>query len=162
MRRIQVGVYLGSILLAAGWILMLFVPPGLMADGQVVPALILYRSFSLICHQIPERSFKIFGAPLAVCSRCTSIYIGAFFGLLIYPLLRRLDSPEWETKAWFVAALLPMGFDVAADWLGLLPNSFTSRALTGGIAGIASAIYLLPALIAAFVEWHRSGRIRPT
>ena len=166
MRRIEVCIYLGSIVLASGWIAVLFLPPGLMADGQVVPALILYRSFSLICHQIPERSFQAFGAPLAVCSRCTAIYVGALGGLLIYPsvrtLLQRLDShtrgSKWGGRGWFVVALLPMAIDVAADWLGLLPNSFTSRAVTGGIAGLAAALCILPGVIAAFDEWYRSER----
>lgn len=166
MRRIEVCVYLGSIVLASGWITVLFLPPWLMADGEVVPALILYRSFSLICHQIPERSFQAFGAPLAVCSRCTAIYVGALGGLLIYPvvrtLLQRLDShtrgSKWGGRGWFVIALLPMVVDVAADWLGLMSNSFTSRAVTGGIAGLAAALYILPGVIAAFDEWRRSER----
>ena len=42
----------------------------------------LQRAFSLICHQRPERSFWIFGAPVAVCARCLGLYIGAAIGLL--------------------------------------------------------------------------------
>src|SRR5262249_46137120 len=36
----------------------------------------IYRTFSFVCHQIPERSFKLAGYQLAVCSRCTGIYMG--------------------------------------------------------------------------------------
>ena len=34
----------------------------------------VYRFFSIICHQEPERSWQIFGKSLPVCIRCASIY----------------------------------------------------------------------------------------
>jgi len=43
----------------------------------------LQRGFALVCHQRPERSFWIFGAPVAVCARCLGIYVGAAIGLLV-------------------------------------------------------------------------------
>jgi uncharacterized membrane protein len=36
----------------------------------------IYDFFSLICHQQPARSWQLFGEPLAVCIRCSSIYFG--------------------------------------------------------------------------------------
>ena len=36
----------------------------------------VYSLFSRICHQDPSRSWHLAGEPLAVCTRCTSIYIG--------------------------------------------------------------------------------------
>jgi uncharacterized membrane protein len=35
----------------------------------------VYRFFSAICHQDPERSWHILGVALPVCIRCTSIYV---------------------------------------------------------------------------------------
>jgi len=34
----------------------------------------VYRFFSIICHQEPERSWQLFGKSLPVCIRCASIY----------------------------------------------------------------------------------------
>src|SRR5438132_11221759 len=34
----------------------------------------VYRFFSIICHQEPERSWQVFGESLPVCIRCASIY----------------------------------------------------------------------------------------
>ncbi len=42
----------------------------------------VYSFFSAICHQLPERSWNLAGSPLAVCIRCTSIYLGFLLGTL--------------------------------------------------------------------------------
>src|SRR5919108_3827467 len=39
-----------------------------------------YQFFSRICHQADERSFHVFGAKLAVCARCTGVYVGFLIG----------------------------------------------------------------------------------
>src|SRR5438552_2016659 len=37
----------------------------------------VYAIGSLVCHQLPERSFHLESVPLPVCARCTGIYAGA-------------------------------------------------------------------------------------
>ncbi len=44
---------------------------------------LLYGLFSSICHQYPERSWFLSGQPLAVCIRCTSIYVGFLVALAL-------------------------------------------------------------------------------
>lgn len=39
-----------------------FIPPLLMKVGATPPAIILYRLFKFLCHQLPYRSFFLFGA----------------------------------------------------------------------------------------------------
>jgi hypothetical protein len=36
-----------------------------------------YAAGSIVCHQLPQRSFHLWGVQLPVCARCTGIYIGA-------------------------------------------------------------------------------------
>jgi len=43
----------------------------------------VYAFFSLICHQLPDRTWHIDGHPLAVCIRCTSIYGGFLVALIL-------------------------------------------------------------------------------
>lgn len=54
-----------------------------------------YNFSAWLCHQMPERTFSLFGTLLPVCSRDTGIYFGALFGLLIpivikYPRFSRV------------------------------------------------------------------------
>ncbi len=56
--------------------------PYFLTHGFLAMGLALERGFAIVCHQRPERSFWIFGAEVAVCSRCLGIYLGAAVGLL--------------------------------------------------------------------------------
>ena len=40
----------------------------------------VYGIGSLICHQLPERSYHLWAAQMPVCARCTGIYFGAVLG----------------------------------------------------------------------------------
>ncbi len=57
--------------------------PYFLTHGLLAMGLALERGFAIVCHQRPERSFWIFGAEMAVCSRCLGIYLGAAVGLLV-------------------------------------------------------------------------------
>ena len=74
------GYATARILLALSWgvvcVLTLAAPLAL-AHGRA-DALPVYLGFSFFCHQSPERSFALAGLPLAVCHRCSGIYLGLF------------------------------------------------------------------------------------
>jgi hypothetical protein len=71
------------IALSIAWVL--FLPVAAFAASRPIDgpgwghafAYVIYRIGGLICHQRAERSFELFGEPLAVCARCTGIYAGA-------------------------------------------------------------------------------------
>lgn len=44
-----------------GWVLMPFLAPVLMYLGQSELAGVIYRIYSFFCHQLPQRSFFLFG-----------------------------------------------------------------------------------------------------
>jgi len=52
----------------------------------------VYAIGSLICHQLPERSYHLWSAQMPVCARCAGIYFGAACGALAATSARAIDS----------------------------------------------------------------------
>jgi hypothetical protein len=125
------------------------------------------QAFSALCHQLPSRSPVIDGVPLAVCDRCLGIYGGFALGLVAAALVRvaapLFASPakkrddvtktyRWlfdRTKFVLIGMLVPL----AIDWVGPVmleaaptlgwTNTPVSRAVTGGLLGMAGAVLLV-------------------
>jgi uncharacterized membrane protein len=72
---------------AMTWVGLLVVTPLLASRPHATPiasALILavYAIGSLVCHQLPERSYHLWAAQMPVCARCAGIYFGAVIGVI--------------------------------------------------------------------------------
>lgn len=120
----------------------------------------IYGGFAVVCHQLPERSYFIFGHKLAVCSRCTGLYAGFALTLLLYPLLRPLGSVDWPPPVWLVLSAVPMAIDFALTFLGIWENTHTSRLLTGALLGGVSVLYVMPGL--AELSSRKTRQKQPT
>jgi uncharacterized membrane protein len=142
------------------WLGLIFAAPLLVLDGRLRSGLFLYEVFHAVCHQRPERSFQLGGAPLSVCARCLGIYAGAAAGLLLYPLARwrhnRQDGEDAPSRFWLVAAGAPILIEVASEMIGLRTSTHYSRAATGALLGLASAFYLLPGCVALSRAFHKT------
>jgi uncharacterized membrane protein len=129
------------------WLALIVLPPILAGSGYASAASPIYSFFGFLCHQIPERSFHIFGHQLAVCSRCFGVYCGLLFGLLIYPVWRSMDNIEPLPRVWLFLSLIPITVDWSLTIFGIWENTHLSRFVTGSILGFACACYILPAVI---------------
>lgn len=129
-------------------------PAYLAAHGELLWSALARRGFAAVCHQIPTRSFYLWGYPLAVCARCSGIYSGMLLGLVVYPVVRALARVDLPPRRYLIAALVPMGIDF------LLDNNHLSRFITGAVAGAGLAFYLLPATISITLELTRKRRVR--
>jgi len=132
---------------AAAWLLAILAAPAFAPNDLGTISRPIYGFFSFICHQMPERSFFIFGHKMAVCSRCFGVYTGLAAGILVYPVWREMDNLEPLPRFWLFAAMLPIGVDWSLGVLGIWDNTFASRYITGVILGIACATYILPAAV---------------
>ncbi len=74
---------------------------------------LLYRP---VCHQIPSRCFDLGWGPLAVCARCTGLYLGATAALFAAVITARTFRPRWP---WLVAAAAPSVIDFGFGFVGL-------------------------------------------
>ena len=71
----------------AAWPALLVVAPWLASRPHASPIasgliLAVYGIGSLVCHQLPERSYHLWTAQVPVCARCAGIYAGAVIGAI--------------------------------------------------------------------------------
>ncbi|HEY0322074.1 MAG TPA: DUF2085 domain-containing protein [Pyrinomonadaceae bacterium] len=126
---------------------LVFAAPVLLAHGYIQPASFVYRAFSFMCHQIPERSFHIEGHALGVCARCTGIYAGFAASVLFYPVVRSLKRVDSPARLWLLAACVPIALDFALGFFGIWENTHFSRFATGAIFGAACALFVVPGFL---------------
>ena len=134
------------------------VAPVAAASGHRDVAKVIYGAFATFCHQLPERSYFIDGHQLAVCSRCTGIYGGFAFTLLLYPLIRSLKNPIMPRPSWLLLAALPLAIDFGVNFFGFWQNTHTSRLLTGALLGSAVVFYVMPGIIDLSLRYARTPR----
>lgn len=143
----------GLILLAViCWVIATIMPAYLQAQGQVIPAFLIRKIFSPICHQMVERSFWFLGYPLAVCARCSGIYFGVLLGTLFYPVIKNYQQSSLPPRSYLIVMLLPTTIDFLLGTFHILENTHFSRAFTGVLAGFGLAFYIIPATINLSLE----------
>lgn len=105
--------------------------------------------FRLFCHGIPRRCLVLWNTPMPICARCTAIYAGALFGLLLFPLLPRVSERAARISMYVLAA--PMAIDGLTQLTTLRESTNWLRIATGLPAGIVFVFWALTA-----IEMHRS------
>jgi uncharacterized membrane protein len=103
-----------------------------------------------ICHQRPDRSFFLHGHQLAVCARCTGLYVGA---ALAVPFAIGLAVPLPGSRArWLLSlAAIPTALTWSLEVARVLPFSNLSRFVAALPLGFA-AVWLVFSVVT-----HRSS-----
>lgn len=135
---------------------LIVVAPVAAASGHSELAEGIYGAFGVLCHQLPERSYFIDGHKLAVCSRCTGLYAGFAFTLLLYPLIRSLKRTDTPPRSWLLLATLPLAIDFGVNFFGFWYNTHTSRLLTGAILGSAVVFYVMPGIVELSLRYSQT------
>ena len=86
------------------------------------------------------------GYKFPVSARDIVIYLGAFVGGIALFALKRHDKKEIPPAIWLILAIVPLGIDGTGQLLGFWESTNLIRAITGGIVGIAIAVYMIPML----------------
>jgi uncharacterized membrane protein len=145
-------------LLASAWgvvCALMLAAPALALRSFPRAASILYLVFSPICHQNPQRSFMLAGHSLAVCHRCTGMYLGLFLGSLIGEHAGTGSARTRRIRV--LAATLPLLLDVLAPAAGLWPGAPLTRFSTGLLFGFLISGLLVRG-VAEFLQeapWRR-------
>src|SRR5215212_619083 len=163
-RRLEDGVQWGLrhwlLLVNGGAILYAGLPwlsPLAFASGHPLIGALLFRMYTPLCHQLPERSFFVCGHQVGFCHRCAAMYSAIVVAGLLFGLLRRRIRPISLKLGGLL--LLPilidglthmaddlsgLGFRGGGDAIGT-PN-FWLRMITGALVGIAVLLAVYPRL----------------
>jgi uncharacterized membrane protein len=148
-QRSRRAIFVWLLAVAGSWSFVgaIIAAPLLLTSGYLMSAGIIYRAFSLICHQQAARSFSLAGHQLAVCARCSGLYAGFAAGALIYPILRPLATSQAPDRRWLFWAAAPTVIDFLLGFLGIWANTHASRSITGALLGFVSVFYVMPGLV---------------
>lgn len=124
------------------WISAILLAPYLKSKSIILNVYV-YTIFSSICHQIPSRSFFLFGYPLAVCVRCFGIYSGFFSGVLFYPVLKSFSSTSLPQVKAFIFLSFPVVFDTIGNFIRLWSTPNIPRFFTGFLWGLILPFYFI-------------------
>jgi uncharacterized membrane protein len=126
------------------WVLAILAAP-IAADSShralSLSAAVVYAAGSNVCHQRPERSFRIAGHKMPVCARCTGLYLSAAAALpvavlLAVPLTAR--GARWI----LLLAALPTAITWGLEYAGVMAFGNVTRALAAVPLGCA-AVWLV-------------------
>src|SRR5712671_1130221 len=145
--RRAILVWAGTCAIALAILGLIVVAPISQAYGHPAVAASIYKAFSFVCHQIPERSFHLAGHQFGVCSRCTGLYAGFAVAALVYPLARPLQRTDTPSSIWLILATLPLAIDFALGYFSIWQNTHLSRFLTGALLSSVAVFYVMPGLI---------------
>ena len=125
---------------ALSWAALLVAAPFLAGRAHastLASALIVgvYGIGSLICHQLPERSYHLWAAQMPVCARCTGIYFGAVLGVMASALRPAHAEPRFRARALPAPSIVVQG--VSPAWP----------------ARVALALAVVPTLVTLAYEW---------
>jgi uncharacterized membrane protein len=127
-------------------------------------AAIIYTIGSVICHQLPERSFYFWATAMPVCARCAGIYTGGALVAVAMVVRVRAGRPDRADRAPGAGpgfsrtimglAALPALASLLYEWTTGQTPSNTVRAVTGLVLGGGAALVILSAIRAE----HRPSR----
>jgi uncharacterized membrane protein len=98
---------------------------------------LVYFAGSLVCHQLPERSFHLSGIQFPVCARCTGLYLGAAVGMVALLAASSTALSYSRARVLLLAAALPTVLTAATAWLGWWDPGNAIRAVLALPLGVA-------------------------
>ncbi len=100
-----------------------------------------------VCHQIPERSLKMGGLILPICSRCCGIYIGFFICAIFMFLIfnkRESDLPPLYILIILIIFILSTVADGSLSYFSVIETNNIARFITGFLSGSATMAIIYP------------------
>lgn len=158
VRVLATAVWLALLSISLVVLLAIVGAPLALANGHATLAGDIYKGFSFLCHQLPDRSFHIEGHQFAVCSRCTGLYVGFALTALAYPLIRPIRATTTPALIWLILATVPLLVDFSLGYFNIWANTHASRFITGALLSSVAVFYIIPGLIELTARVGRGSR----
>ena len=115
----------------------------------------IFAAYAYTCHQLPERSWFIFGHQMAFCQRDAAVYPAMFLSGLAFARAR-VGGRRTPRLGWlsYGVLVLPMAIDGTGQLFGLWASTWLSRTLTGALFGAATVWLIYPYLAKAVAEFE--------
>jgi uncharacterized membrane protein len=117
------------------------------AQAVYLFAVAVYHMGAFVCHQLPARSFQLWGTQMPVCARCTGIYAGAALAAPLSAVVAPSIGDASARRALILAALptiATLGYewttgDMPANWIRALAGLVVGGAIVVVLAGVGRA-----------------------
>jgi uncharacterized membrane protein len=159
-RKTVLLTFLGSAAASLIWLGGILLAPYLKSRSSPWAGL-TYFIYRPVCHQIAGRSLRCFGHPLAVCARCTGIYLGFVLGLGIYPFVRGWRGLSLPSGRLFFLLSAPIVLDAAANFLRLWDAGNAVRLATGIVWGTILPFYFITGIAGLILSRKKPLEINP-
>jgi uncharacterized membrane protein len=130
----------GFVAAAVAWAAMLPLVPFLASRAHASAlatwlVVMVYAMGSMVCHQLPDRSYHLWTAQMPVCARCTGIYLGAAVAAVFanagHPFRGAAFRGAVPARTALFLAALPAALTLAYEWTtGQAPSNLI-RAASG-------------------------------
>ncbi len=121
------------------------------SEGAAALVVAVYGIGSLLCHQLPARSYHVWSVQMPVCARCAGIYFGAAIAAVAsvgargFPpwLTRRRTARRWpslrEPRVALIVAVVPTLATFVYEWTtGDVPAHWIRTAAGVPIGAVAA------------------------
>ena len=156
MRNTDAIPYLFYTFLLFAFVASLFVVPFLESNPSTSETgRALFLIYRPMCHQLPSRSFFVFGKQMPVCSRDFGIYFGMLLGALAFPFISGIRSTKLLPVWILIGSMVPIGIDggvqlvsqyTSIPFIGTYESNNPLRLATGLLIGMAMSFYAIPLL----------------
>jgi uncharacterized membrane protein len=140
--------YVCFFLVSAYLLLILLSPLLIQSSNRILLGIgaVSYISNVWMCHQLPERSFELFGQYMPICSRDTALFLGVFLACIASFASSKL--PAFLKSSWLaILSIVPLGIDGVMQLLGFWESTNEIRLATGLFTGFCVSYYAVNVFI---------------
>lgn len=120
------------------------------ANGLTLISDTIFFVYRFMCHQMPSRSFFIFGQQMSTCERNEAIYVSLFVTGMAFAAVRDRAKPlDWRL---YLILITPMAIDGFTQLFGWRESTWELRLFTGTLFGAATVWLVYPLVNRAMRE----------